>query len=74
MKEVVHVEMIDVDVSKNINNDEIVEYARAKKEKNQTKEKKDILSNAIFKNLNDVVTEKMNEYYDSLKNDNNDNN
>jgi len=55
---------------KNINNNEIAEYARAKKEKNRIKENKDILSNAIFKNLNDVVIEKMNEYYSSMYNGN----
>ena len=66
---------------RNINNREIAEYAKTKSEKNQTyvssngdkhvgKENKDILSNVIFKSLNEVVLEKMNEYYSSIYNDN----
>ena len=55
---------------KNINNKEIVEYVRTISNKNQFKENKDILSNAIFKNLNDVVSLKSNEYYSSIYNDN----
>jgi len=66
---------------RNINNNEITEYAKTKLEKNQTyvssngdkhvgKENKDILSNVIFKSLNEVVLEKMNEYYSSIYNDN----
>jgi len=62
---------------RNINNNEITEYAKTKLEKNQTyvssngdkhvgKENKDILSNVIFKSLNEVVLEKMNEYYSSI--------
>lgn len=65
----------------NLNNNEITEYAKTKLEKNQTyvssngdkhvgKENKDILSNVIFKSLNEVVLEKMNEYYSSIYNDN----
>jgi len=66
---------------RNLNNNEITEYAKTKLEKNQTyvssngdkhvgKENKDILSNVIFKSLNEVVLEKMNEYYSSIYNDN----
>lgn len=66
---------------KNLNNNEIAEYAKAKTEKNQVyvssngdeyvgKENKDILTNIIFKSLNEVVLEKMNEYYSSIYNNN----
>ena len=55
---------------KNINNREIAKYAKAKSEKNQAKENKDILSNIIFKSLNEVVLKKMNEYYSSIYNGN----
>ena len=54
----------------NLNNNEITEYAKTKLEKNQAKENKDILTNIIFKSLNEVVLEKMNEYYSSIYNDN----
>ncbi len=54
----------------NLNNNEIAEYAKTKLEKNQSKENKDILTNNIFKSLNKVVLEKMNEYYSSIYNDN----
>jgi uncharacterized protein (TIGR02466 family) len=55
---------------RNINNNEIAEYAKTKSEKHLKKENKDILSNIIFKGLNEVVLKKMNEYYSSIYNGN----
>lgn len=46
-----------------IDNEKIVEYAKKTSNKDNNKEDKDILSNAIFKTLNSVVKEKMEEFY-----------
>tara|TARA_R110000796_G_C14312413_1_gene406739 strand:- start:5 stop:586 length:582 start_codon:yes stop_codon:yes gene_type:complete len=50
----------------NINNSEIVEYV-----KNQNDEHKDIyniISNPIFKNINNIIEQKMNEHYHEIYN------
>lgn len=53
---------------RNINNDEIVKYAKAKTIRHYNKETQDILSNDIFKDLNIIVEQRMNEYYSSIYN------
>lgn len=57
---------------KNINNSDIVEYAKSTTKVNQFKENKDILTNSLFKDLNSVVEERMNEYCKSIYNDRHD--
>lgn len=54
---------------KNINNSDIVDYAKSTTKVNEFKENKDILVNSLFKDLNCVVEERMNEYCKSIYND-----
>lgn len=54
----------------NIDNYKLVEYAKKTSNKNKFKETEDILSNDLFIKLNNIVKEKMNEYYSSIYNGN----
>jgi uncharacterized protein (TIGR02466 family) len=51
---------------KDVNNSEMITYANQTSNKNNYKENKDILKNKIFKKLNDIVEEKMNEYFATM--------
>ena len=53
---------------KNVNNSEIVNYIKNKNQINKPKDIYDILSNPIFKNLNDIIEQKMNDYYHEIYN------
>jgi hypothetical protein len=53
---------------KNVNNLEIVNYIKNKNQINERKDIYDIISNPIFKDINNIVEQKMNEYYYEIYN------
>src|SRR5210317_1009870 len=53
---------------KNVNNLEIVNYIKNKNQINERKDIYDIISNPIFKDINNIVEQKMNEYYHEIYN------
>ena len=57
---------ISVSSLENINNSEIVDYIKSKK--NEPKDIYDVLSNPIFKNINNIIEQKMNEHYHEIYN------
>jgi len=57
---------ISVSNLENINNSEIVNYIKSKK--NEPRDIYDVLSNPIFKNINNVIEQKMNEHYHEIYN------
>jgi len=53
----------------NVNNSEIVEYVKANNNFNKPKDIDKILKETIFKNLNNIIEQKMNDYYHEIYND-----
>ena len=47
----------------NINNESLIEYSKKRTYRNKVKEKKNILSNPIFEDLNKFVEDRMDEYF-----------
>jgi len=54
---------ISVHTLKNVNNSEIVEYVKTNNNFNKPKDIYKILSEPIFKNLNNIIEHKINEHY-----------
>ncbi len=59
---------ISVHNLENVNNSEIVEYVKTNNNFNKPKDIKKILSEPIFKNLNNVIEQKINDHYHEIYN------